>query len=44
MWPIHDRLSGAAFSKSFYGIKEKVTDGAENGGGKESDFRAGECD
>ena len=41
MWPIHDRLSGAAFSKSFYGINEKITGGAENGGGEESDFRAG---
>jgi CHAT domain-containing protein len=41
MWPIHDRLSGAAFSKTFYGINEKITGSAEDGGGEESDFRAG---
>lgn len=39
MWAIHDRPSGAAFSKSFYEISEKMTDVAANGGG-ESDFRA----
>lgn len=41
MWPIHDRLSGAAFSKSFFGMNEKMTRSAENRGREESDFRAG---
>jgi CHAT domain-containing protein len=41
MWPIHDRLSGAAFSKSFYGVQEKTKGSAGNGDGEESESRAG---
>jgi CHAT domain-containing protein len=41
MWPIHDQLPGAAFSKSFFGMNEKMTRSAENRGREESDFRAG---
>lgn len=41
MWPIHDRLSGEAFSKNFYGVQEKIEGSAENEDGEASEFRVG---
>lgn len=41
MWPIHDRLSGAAFSNIFYGIQEKINGSSKNEDREGSVFRVG---
>jgi CHAT domain-containing protein len=42
MWPIHDRLSGVAFTKSFYGMNKKIKGSGENEYEEErNEFRAG---